>query len=227
MRAAAALGVVVCAGGTAFGQYFSNVGPTGHTRPGETRLNEYTIDDGVAEDAIGLTAGGAMTWANRFTSVAGQETITGINVAFGVDSVINGLALTANVWSDPNGDGSPVDGVILSSVAGVISGAVDATPGNVFVTFDIPDVMIPAGQNFFLGIILPSHSAGMFPAAIDQTATQVRSWVGIGEGWGGTVGEIGTFGLPGNWQVRGNAVPAPSGLALLAVGGLAAFRRRR
>jgi hypothetical protein len=226
MRLSVALAVFACAGGTAFGQ-FSWSSPNAYQGQQVTpRVNEYTIDDGVAENSVGLTGGGTMTWANRFTSLPGLGTITGINIAFGTPAAMNGSAVTVGIWSDPNNDGSPADGVLLSSVVGVVSGAADTTPANVFVTFDIPDVSIPAGQNFFLGAVMV-HANGQFPAAIDQTASQTRSWVGIGNGWTGTIGEIGSFGLPGNWQIRGNAIPGPGSIALLGLGGLVAARRRR
>jgi hypothetical protein len=55
-------------------------------------------------------------------------------------------------------------------------------------------------------------SAGEYPASIDQTASQVRSWVGIYSGNPGdpptlpatsSWGIIDSFGFPGNWMIRG------------------------
>jgi hypothetical protein len=71
-------------------------------------------------------------------------------------------------------------------------------------------------------------NAGEFPAAIDQTASQVRSWAGIYSGdppnppafpapslWG----TIDSFGFPGNWMVRGfgsqGVVPPPDWISLV------------
>jgi hypothetical protein len=231
MRFAAA--IVLAAGlcAPAFGQFVWSSAPShpGSGHGGSTRANEYMLDDGVAENSVGLTGGGDITWGNRFTSMAGFETITAISVAFGTGATLNGQSITVGVWSDPNGDGNPSDAVLLSSAPGVISGAAASPPAaNVFVTYNVPNVTIPAGQNFFLGVMMTSAS-GEFPAAIDQTTPQGRSWVafGGGQGWAGTIGEIGSFGLPGNWLIRGDAIPAPSSLALLGLGGLVAARRRR
>jgi hypothetical protein len=52
---------------------------------------------------------------------------------------------------------------------------------------------------------------GEFPAAIDETASQVRSWIGLYAGNPAdppvlpapTFGTIDSFGFPGNWMVRG------------------------
>ena len=54
-------------------------------------------------------------------------------------------------------------------------------------------------------------AAGTFPAVIDQTATQQRSWIGLGTGATSdppvippaTFGTVDSFGFPGNWMVRG------------------------
>src|SRR5205814_1222043 len=56
------------------------------------------------------------------------------------------------------------------------------------------------------------YTPRLFPAAIDTTTTQVRSWVaGMGNGTppdkanlGGndTLGTIDSFGIPGNWMIR-------------------------
>ena len=115
--------------------------------------NEYQRDDGVAENSIGLTAGGDLFWMSRYTALANQNLITQIRIAFGTPQSLNGHAVTAFLWSDPNNDGSPADAMVLAQASGVISGANATVPINspTFVAFDIPDTAVPVGSNFFVG----------------------------------------------------------------------------
>src|SRR5207342_1269713 len=92
-----------------------------------TPLFTYMIDDGTAEDSIGLTAGGTFVSCNSFSVTGGNNVITSISIAWGTplfpDPTLNGLAYTAVLWGDPNGDGSPTDAVVLAQAPGVISSA--------------------------------------------------------------------------------------------------------
>ena len=85
---------------------------------GNNPLFTYVIDDGTAEDSIGLTAGGTFVSCNEFTVTGGNNIITSISIAWGTpafpDPTLDGLAYTAVLWSDPNGDGSPTDAVVLA-----------------------------------------------------------------------------------------------------------------
>src|SRR6476620_12282683 len=89
-----------------------------------TPLFTYLIDDGTAEDSVGLTAGGNLLVLNEFPVSGGNNVITSISCAFGTplfpDPTLNGLPYTAVLWSDPNGDGSPTDAVVLAQVNGVV-----------------------------------------------------------------------------------------------------------
>ena len=81
----------------------------------------YMLDDGTSENSIGLTAGGEIVCLNEFAVIPGSETITSINIAWGTpafpDPSLNGLPYTVAVWSDPNGDGSPTDAVLLTTAS--------------------------------------------------------------------------------------------------------------
>ena len=81
------------------------------------------------------------------------------------DPTLNGLPYTAVLWSDPNGDGSPTDAVVLAMAPGVISQAGTDT----FITTAIPPTMVTTA-NFFVGFLI-THTAGQFPAAFDETRT--------------------------------------------------------
>src|SRR3954465_11249964 len=181
-----------------------------------TPLFTYSIDDGTAEDSIGLTAGGTFVSCNSFPVTGGNNVITSISIAWGTpafpDPTLNGLPYTAVLWSDPNGDGSPTDAVVLAQVPGVIAAAGTDT----FITTPIPPTMVTTA-NFFVGFLV-THTAGQFPAAFDETAPTLpnRSWIDLTSNINDLSGSapIESFGLVGNWLIRadGNTGgPTPTG----------------
>ena len=119
-------------------------------------LFTYMIDDGTAEDSIGLTSGGSFVACNSFPVTGGNNVITSISIAWGTpafpDPTLNGLPYTAVLWSDPNGDGSPTDAVVLAMAPGVISQQGTDT----FITTVIPPTMVTTA-NFFVGFLDHSH----------------------------------------------------------------------
>ena len=170
---------------------------------GNNPLLTYVIDDGMAEDSIGLTAGGTFVSCNEFPVTGGNNMITSISIAWGTpafpDPTLNGLAYTAVLWSDPNGDGSPTDAVVLAMAPGVIS--MEGT--NTFLTTVIPPTLVTT-PNFFVGFLI-THVAGQFPAAFDETAPLPnRSWIALTSSINDLSGAapIESFGLVGNWLIR-------------------------
>src|SRR6476659_8978603 len=181
-----------------------------------TPLFTYMIDDGTAEDSIGLTAGGTFVSCNEFAVSGGNNVITSISIAWGTplfpDPSLNGLPYTAVLWSDPNGDGSPTDAVVLAQAPGVISQQGTDT----FITTTIPPTMVTT-TNFFVGFLI-THVAGQFPAAFDETAPTLpnRSFIALTSNINDLSGAapIESFGLVGNWLIRadGNTGgPTPTG----------------
>src|SRR6476620_2945073 len=180
-----------------------------------TPLFTYMIDDGTAEDSIGLTSGGSFVACNSFPISGGNNVITSISIAWGTpafpDPTLNGLAYTAVLWSDPNGDGSPTDAVVLAQAPGIISSAGTDT----FITTTIPPTMVTTA-NFFVGFLI-THTAGQFPAAFDETAPiPNRSVIDLTSNINDLSGAapIESFGLVGNWLIRadGNTGgPTPTG----------------
>jgi MYXO-CTERM domain-containing protein len=91
--------------------------------------------------------------------------------------------------------------------------------------------------NFAVGFFF-STPAGVsfFPAGWDTTAPVAnRSFAGFNSSVdindlsaipAGSRGAIEEFGLPGNWTITANGVPAPGAIALLGVAGLIGRRRR-
>src|SRR6188472_208105 len=181
-----------------------------------TPLFTYVIDDGTAEDSVGLTNGGTLLCLNSFPVSGGNNVITSISIAWGTpafpDPTLNGLPYTAYLWSDPNGDGSPTDAVVLAMAPGVVAAAGTDT----FITTPIPPTMVTT-TNFFVGFVI-THTAGQFPAAFDETAPNLpnRSWVSLA-GNPNNLSDavtIESVGLVGNWLIRadGNTGgPTPTG----------------
>jgi PEP-CTERM motif len=207
-----------------------------------TFAQAYQIDDGTAENAVGLNGGGAadLIALNSFTLALPFNVINSISISFGSPGAtganLNGTTFTAVLWSDPNGDGLPGDAVVLTTANGVVSGF----GTNAFVTVSLtPTVVLTS--NFFVGFIITQPDPA-FPAGFDQTAPTFsnRSFVA-----GGTTGDINdlnnndlpvaaieSFGLVGNWMIRANAIPEPStymlgGLGFLGLLGMRRFGRRK
>ncbi len=193
----------------------------------------YMLDDGSAEDGVGFGNGAQnfeSLWMNQFNVISGQTMITTVSVAWGTplfpDPSNNGTPVTIAVWSDPNGDGSPTDAVLLGSVAGTIQN--EGTDTFVNYTFN-PPVDVSAFTSFFVGDMTPMNNGPEhFYQGLDETPpSHMRSWIaanGDGSavdinnvGNNDLIGTIDSFGLPGNWLIRadtgaqGSPTPTPTG----------------
>ena len=186
---------------------------------GNIPLFTYMIDDGTAEDAVGDDTISFVA-CNSFPVSGGNNVITSISIAWGTpafpDPTLNGLPYTAVLWSDPNGDGSPTDAVVLAMAPGVISQQGTDT----FITTTIPPTMVTTA-NFFVGFLITGNT-GQFPAAFDESAPiPNRSWVAETSNINDLSGAapIESFGLVGNWLIRaegqtgggGSPTPTPTG----------------
>jgi hypothetical protein len=162
------------------------------------------IDDGTAEDSAGLTSGYTFVACNSFPVTEGNNLITSISIAWGTprfpDPTLNGLPYTAVLWSDPNGDGSPTDAVVLAMAPGTIS----QQGTNTFITTTIPPTMVTTA-NFFVGFLI-THTPGQLPAAVDETEPTFsnRSWIAQTSNINDLSGAITieSVGLVGNWLIR-------------------------
>jgi len=170
-----------------------------------TITRTYKVDDGSAEDTIGLTQASDIAWLNRFTVVDGGETLRTVKLAFGT-GLPAGIEATVCVWGDENQDGDPRDAFLRRAQTVTIAGAAGTLRD-----YDITDTYLgPVGTRFFIGVYVSGGQAAMAP--IDQTgASAQKSWVAVaptGEldiesiGEAPLFGLIDSFGIPGNWLVR-------------------------
>jgi hypothetical protein len=98
--------------------------------PDECQLNgglALQIDDGSTENSWGAST--ETCWINHFTGtgvVKNVATCFGSPAYPGSSGVTPGMVFHVYVWSDPNGDGNPSDGVLLGQVDGTVdAGSID------------------------------------------------------------------------------------------------------
>ena len=171
-----------------------------------TITRTYKVDDGSAEDTIGLTQASDIAWMNRFTVIDGGETLRTVKLAFG-SGIPEGIAFELCVWGDPNNDGDPRDAFLRrSQTLEVSAGAAGALRD-----YDITDTYVgPVGSRFFVGVFLSGAQTAIIP--IDQTgASAQKSWIVVAPtgtldlealGKAPLFGLIDSFGITGNWLVR-------------------------
>ncbi len=196
-----------------------------------TPASTYEYDDGTSEQGVAFVFGVEnfeAIWLNQFAVIPGQTSITSVDVVWGTPLAPgwapNGTPVTIGVWSDPNGDGDPTDGVLLGSVAGTVQNSDTDT----FVTYTFsPAVDLPAGAtSFFVGDMTPMNNGPdlLFWQGQDTSdSAPNKSWVlAMGDGSAVDLNNLGnndflhtidSQGLPGNWLIRansGNASPTPT-----------------
>jgi len=175
----------------------------------------YQMDDGVSEDGLGVTAGADIGALAGHTVAAGGGKIASISVAWGGST--NGTAAMVRVWSDPNQDGSPADGLVLGSAATTVQNAGTDT----FITVPlVPPVSVgPPGTKFFVGFTLTSSD---YVVAIDQTTPVLgRNWIvasaystppldpnDLDAAYNNPLGTLESYGFDGNLMIRAEGIPA-------------------
>jgi len=107
----------------------------------------YAYDDGAMDGSVG-TVPRYVAWLTHHTVVPGLETIRGIELAWGL--MPSGTPATLGLWSDPDGDGNPIDAQLL--VSHVAFAQFPQT--GVVVSEDIPDTYVPSRNIIFLSAAL-------------------------------------------------------------------------
>ena len=195
------------------------------------------VDDGVLENSIGLNSTSSATqflWFNRFTPNAADYPfdLTQIWVMFEATANSNvnvGDAIELDVYTDADGD--PNTGATFMASFNVTVQAADGTTWSVYQLTPPVTLTGPSGD-VLIGAVDRAVESGVtaptWPAALDTTATQARSWVASYSETdppapptipsNGLFGTIDSFGFPGNWLVRGYGVKAPSAVSVTSFG---------
>lgn len=173
------------------------------------------IDDGGAEISIG--DGGQFIWLNRFTPPGAHFPLAIDEVSVLVPTstgVVIGQRIEFLLYEDTDADGDPATG---ANLLGTLTTDIQAL--DVYVPYPIGPIAFNGPGDVLVGVVNRSGFEGFndFPAGLDQTATQTRSWAAtylVGdvpvnptlpgdEQWG----LIDSFGFPGNWTVRASYNP--------------------
>lgn len=192
-----------------------------------------TLDDGTAEERIGLFPSGQFVWLNRFTPSPNDFPFTLTEIQFQTTTATNCTPadiVDFYVWTDA--DGTPANGATFAgSLLNQPVGTLDQF--NSFTT----DIHLEGPGDVLIGVVnrtCDNASAGSHPAALDMTTSHVRSWAGYYEDHpqnppgnppvlpATTFGTIDSFGYPGNWLIRGigeigPVCDAPNDIPWLAV----------
>jgi hypothetical protein len=175
------------------------------------------LDDGSRDNDIGLGGTIEMLWVNRFTPAPTEFPfdLTEVQAYFSSVGLVNvGDDLTLVVYENTTGGTDPAVGSNLLYAQPVTVQALDTF--NVY-TLIAPVTMAGPGDVVvgFIALELPGTS--YWPASMDQTTTQARSWAGW---WDAspppnppvlppTNWTLIDVYFPGNWMVRGYGTVIP------------------
>jgi subtilisin family serine protease len=182
------------------------------------------IDDGDAETSLGVTSGSSgvsfqFIWLNRFSPAVADFPLILEQIQVFFDGIGQGAsvgdAIDLVVYRDA--DGNPANGATWLAT---YSETVKAADGTNWSVYDLdPAVTISSPGDVLIGVInryvSSSSTPANYPAALDESASQRRSWIGW---WNGDppdpavlpptssfdlVDDINGSGVPGNWMIRG------------------------
>ncbi len=169
------------------------------------------VEDGDTDRTIGDD--GQFVWFNRFTPESFPLELTEVWAVIGEVGTQIGDDVDIVIHKDTDGDGNPGTGAVHVATYRVKVKAVGDRNWNRF-TINPPLVLAGPGD-VLIGLINREGYEGFrdFPAALDQTTPQRRSWVASytqgdvpdpptypsDEQWD----RIDAFRFPGNWMIRG------------------------
>lgn len=131
--------------------------------------NQYALDDGTMESAIGYSLPEDYCWLQSFEAVGGFDTITKV-MAFLPPNTPVGTPITFCVWDDPNDDGDPNDAILVVQRPTTVQYA----GLNVFVDYPLMQPA-PVHGTFFVGAFL-TEDGTMGPAALDYSTNPHKAW---------------------------------------------------
>jgi len=173
---------------------------------------ELILDDGSRDNGIGIGGSQEFLWLNRFTppAEAFPFDLEQVQIYFSADDMVAvGHDMRIVVYENVTGNTDPAVGSNFLYSFDVTVQTLDA-----WNTFDLPEpVELNGPGDVLIGVIgLETPGSSYWPAALDETATQARSWAG----WWTASPPPATPTLPpdeewtlidayfpGNWMIRG------------------------
>lgn len=185
------------------------------------------LDDGSADNAVGIGGNWEFIFLNRFTPSPGSYPFTLKEIQVYFDSGTNvqvGDDMLLVVYENTSGNADPAVGANFRASFPVTVQAVAS-----WNTYTLPaGVFLTGPGDVLIGVVaLETSGSSYFPAAIDTDASQERSWVGW---WSmtpppdppslppdGTWMLIDDAGFAGNWLIRGAGVTGGEDVVWLSV----------
>lgn len=171
----------------------------------------FILDDGTVENAVGLNGGEQFIWGNQFTPEPGEYPFLLEEIHLLFDAMTDaevGMALDLFVYQVP--DGNPANGadLLLALPARQVEQVGDWS------VYPLQQPLLLDGPgDILIAVVFREPVFTGFPAAIDQSSpSRGRSWIGLYDGDApelptlpvpGSWGTIDSFGLAGNWLIRG------------------------
>lgn len=165
------------------------------------------LDDGSAENTIGLAGGGEFLWLNRFTPspMSYPFVLTQVQLYMAPESQC-AAGSTIDIYVYTDSDGNPANGAQL---VGSLTGQTTGAPGqnNRYAT----NFLLTQPGDALIGVVNRGCDAdGTFVASLDQSSTYQRSWIGSYSGNPPNpptlpppaFNIIDNYDLPGNWMIR-------------------------
>lgn len=131
------------------------------------------LDDGVSENATGLSAGGETGWLQDFGFCMQQ--VDGVETAYGTPggaSPPNGSASRLAIYEDPTCGGDPSAGtltLVWSTLTSVTNAGQD-------LLVSVPVTGVGPGGCFW-ALATADHAPGEFPAPMDETNPSTAAWI--------------------------------------------------
>jgi hypothetical protein len=160
------------------------------------------LDDGSAEDAIGVGGTSSFIFFNRFTPDPSRFPfeLTSYQVYFqSAPGVTVGDELNLFVYEDA--DSNPANGATLLLNYPITIKALDSW--NEYVPVSADPLVIEGPGDLLIGLeALETPGTSYYPASIDTNNSQQRSWVGYSFLDPQAFSIIDDLGFPGNWMIR-------------------------